>query len=96
MSKVVSVSELKENLSKYLRRVQRGGDVQVVSRGRPVARLVGMAGTPDDDDERRERLIAAGVLRAATEDVRESVEEPLRLPGADLSGSLDDERGDRV
>ena len=35
-----SVSELKANLSRYLREVRRGGEVQVLNRGTPVARLV--------------------------------------------------------
>jgi len=33
-----SVSELKAHLSKYLRMVRRGGEVQILDHGRPVAR----------------------------------------------------------
>jgi prevent-host-death family protein len=35
----VSVRELRQNLSRYLRRVEAGETLEVVSRGRPVARL---------------------------------------------------------
>ena len=52
-----SISELKANLSRYVREVQRGGEVQVLHRGTPVARLVPPA--PGHDDA-RQRLIAAG------------------------------------
>lgn len=33
----VSISELKANLSRYVREVRRGGEVQVLDRGKPVA-----------------------------------------------------------
>ncbi len=36
----VSISDLKANLSRYLREVRRGGEVQVLDRGAPIARLV--------------------------------------------------------
>ena len=36
----VSVRELKDHLSHYLRAVRRGGSVMVTVRGKPVARLV--------------------------------------------------------
>jgi prevent-host-death family protein len=88
---------LKENLSRYIRSVQRGGEVQVVSRGRPVARLVGMRGTKLNDSEQRERLIAAGVLRAGEGDVSGALRASRpRIPGLDLSGGVTEERGDRV
>lgn len=36
----VSVRELKDHLSEYLRRTQAGEEINVASRGRPVGRLV--------------------------------------------------------
>lgn len=56
----VSVSELKARLSHYLRVVKQGGEVQVLDRGIPVARL---APVNTEGDDTRERLVAAGVLR---------------------------------
>ena len=40
MSDRVGVRELRQNLSKYLRRVEAGESLDVTERGRPVARLV--------------------------------------------------------
>jgi prevent-host-death family protein len=40
MSERVGVRELRQNLSKYLRRVEAGESLDVTERGRPVARLV--------------------------------------------------------
>jgi prevent-host-death family protein len=93
----VSVSELKAHLSRYLRDVRRGGEVQVLDRGRPVARLVGLASEPAaPDDEERERLVRAGILRPGTGDSAFLLDTPPLELGADLSGALDEDREDRV
>jgi prevent-host-death family protein len=55
----VGVRELKNNLSRYLDRVQAGEDVIVTERGLAVARLSSL-GHPTD---RLAELIAAGVVR---------------------------------
>lgn len=74
----VSVSDLKARLSHYLREVQRGGEVQVLDRGKPVARLVPLAET---GGEQRERLISSGLLRPGRGDPSMILDEtPLELP----------------
>lgn len=92
-----SVSELKAHLSRYLREVRRGGEVQVLDRGRPVARLTGLADTPGTaGDHHRQRLIESGVLRpgtAATSAVLDQA--PLEL-ASDLRGAVDEDRDDRL
>jgi prevent-host-death family protein len=93
----VSVSELKAHLSKYLRDVRRGGEVQVLDRGRPVARLIGLTAestAPDDAD--RERLVRAGILRAGTGDSAFLLQTPPLELGGDLSRALHEDREDRV
>jgi hypothetical protein len=56
-----------------------------------------MRGAELDDDERRERLVAAGVVRAGDSSVATALpKSPLRVPGLNLSASLAEERGDRV
>lgn len=44
MAKTVGVRELRQNLSKYLRRVKDGEALTVTERGREVARIVPLAG----------------------------------------------------
>ena len=88
-----SVSELKANLSRYLREVRRGGEVEVLDRGAPVARLV----PPETGDDRgiRERLIGAGVLRPGAGSAAAILESPpLALP-VSLSEALEEDRTDR-
>ena len=97
MAKSISVSDLKEHLSRYLRQVQRGVEIQVTNRGKPIARMVKMSGRPGDPDERRTRLVAAGVISAGRGDASAMLDQPpIEVPGAGLSESLSEERGDRV
>lgn len=93
----VSVSDLKANLSRYLREVRRGGEVQILERGVPVARLTGLPSfAAPHDDERRERLVRAGVLRpGAGEAAKILGEPPLEVPTSVLA-ALAEERADRL
>lgn len=95
--KAVSVTELKAHLSKYLRQVRRGGEVQVLDRGVPVARLVGLPPVRDEDRSRIERLVRAGTIRPACGDASWLLdEEAISAPGADVSGALHEDREDRT
>lgn len=94
--KTVSVSELKAHLSRYLREVRRGGELQILDRGVPVARLTGLAPSPGrHDEDHRQRLIQAGILRPGSGSALRVLDtEPLELP-LPLSDALADEREDR-
>jgi antitoxin (DNA-binding transcriptional repressor) of toxin-antitoxin stability system len=99
--KTASVSDLKANLSRYLRMVRRGSELQILDRGIPVARLVApaMASVSPDpaDRERLDRLTKAGVLRRGSGDARWLLSEPpIVAPDADLRRALDDDRRDRL
>lgn len=92
-SGAVSVSDLKANLSRYLREVRRGGEIQVTDRGTPVARLVPAAHT---EDAHLSRLITSGVLRAGQGDAAAVLDEPpLQIP-ISLSAVLAAEREERA
>lgn len=95
--KTVSVSELKAHLSRYLREVRRGGEVQILDRGVPVARLAGLpAGNEANDEEQRQRLLSAGVLRPGHGKVHEAIEAPaLDLP-VSIAEAVDADRADRL
>jgi len=56
MSSTVGVAELRQHLSRYLRRVERGERLAVTDRNRPVAEL----GPPPSTGEALDRLIADG------------------------------------
>jgi len=95
--KSASVTELKANLSRYLRMVRRGSEVQILERGVPIARLVALHGiSREGDSSRLERLAQAGVLRRGTGDLGWAADEPpVRAKGAALSRALDEDREDR-
>jgi len=90
MTNIVGVAELRQNLSRYLRRVERGERLLVTDRNRPVAEL----GPPPSAGSELDRLIAAGRVSRPT---RRGLPEPLRLEGDPyaLSRALDEIRGER-
>jgi prevent-host-death family protein len=90
MKKTVGVAELRQNLSRYLRRVERGERLVVTDRNRPVAEL----GPPPTSGAELDRLIAAGRV---SRPLRRGLPEPLRLDGDPqaLSRALDEIRGER-
>ena len=85
----VGVAELRQNLSKYLRRVEQGERLVVTDRNRPVAEL----GPPSATEEAFDRLMAAGRV---SRPLPGRLPDPLELAGdADaLSRALDEIRGD--
>jgi prevent-host-death family protein len=89
MTDRVGVAELRQNLSVYLRRVERGERLIVTDRNRPVAEL-----GPPRTGAALDRLIAEGrVSRPA----RRGLPDPLQLNGDShaLSRALDEVRGER-
>jgi prevent-host-death family protein len=89
-----SVSELKANLSRYLREIRRGGEIEVLDRGTPVARLVPPAA--NDDAGIRERLIAKGMVRPGNGRAAAILETPPLALRTSLLEALEDERADRL
>jgi prevent-host-death family protein len=71
----VSVRELRQNLSVYLRRVEAGEALRVTTRGRPVAML-----TPLPEAGLWERLVAEGRLQPP-EDTDAELPAPLDPDG---------------
>jgi prevent-host-death family protein len=96
--KTASVSELKAQLSRYLRMVRRGSEVQILERGVPIARLVGFTGGPSPTAHARvARLVKAGILRRGSGDLSWLLTEPpVGAEGADLQGAVDEDREDRA
>ncbi len=59
--KTVKVAELKDKLSAYLDDVEKGEDIVIVNRKRPVARMTRIL--PQDLDEEEWELAAGGKMR---------------------------------
>ncbi|MEX2124107.1 MAG: type II toxin-antitoxin system prevent-host-death family antitoxin [Woeseia sp.] len=83
----VSVRELKNRLSEYLRRVQSGEEIVVTSHGEPVGRLVGP--TPPSvhpEDDALARLRAQPWVRPGNGRKTASTGKPAKVP----PGTTDD------
>ena len=93
----VSVSELKAHLSRYLQEVRRGGEVQVLDRGVPVARLSGLTGAQAGaDEDHRQRLIRSGIVRSGSSPMSNVLSQPPLPLGVDIRGALEADRSDRL
>jgi prevent-host-death family protein len=74
----VGVRDLKNNLSRYLDRVQGGEEVIVTERGRPVARLIAL----DQSGDRLADLIASGAVRPPKSRTRQRPTNRIRAKGS--------------
>jgi prevent-host-death family protein len=87
----VGVRELRQNLSKYLRRVARGETLEVTERGRPVA-ILGPLTSPASP---LDRLVASGRARRPGRDL-EDLLPPRGSVSTKLSDALLEERAERL
>jgi len=89
------IRELKDNLSRYIRRTEAGERVAITAHGRVVAELVPPGararGTPGRFDE----LVASGVIRPPVE-VGDPTEgwPAIRLPAGTAAALIDADRGE--
>lgn len=91
--KSVNIAELKNGLSGYLNEVKAGEEILVRDRNQPVARIVPLARSRDEDEELL-ALAARGKLRlgeGALEDSFWELPAP-RVPLATLRRVIDEER----
>lgn len=87
----VGVRELRQNLSKYLRRVERGERLEVTEHGRPVA-VLGPLGEPESP---LARLVAAGRVTPPRRDLLELLP-PKGRSSTRTSDALLEERTERL
>ena len=89
----VGVRELRQNLTRYLRRVKTGETLEVTEHGQSVAVL---APLPPANESVIERLIREGRARPAKGDLRDVKPLPRIASGPSLSEILDELREDIV
>jgi prevent-host-death family protein len=90
------VRDLKNHLSRYIRRIEAGERIAVTAHGRVVAEIVPPSPRRRADGRRRfEDLVAAGVIRPALEPGDPAESWPiLRLPKGTAADLLDSDRGE--
>jgi prevent-host-death family protein len=91
MSETVGIAELRQNLSKYLRKVAEGERLVVTDRNRPVAELA----PPPTTGSRLDQLIAEGKVKPPKR--RGPLPAPMKmdLPFNALTRALEEVRGYR-
>ena len=92
------IRKLKDNLSRYIRRVEAGERIAVTAHGRVVAELVPPAKASKAGRRSRtqyDELIATGVIRPALEGGDPLQEWPdIRLPRGTAAHLIDSDRGE--
>jgi len=94
------IRDLKNNLSRYLRRLKQGDVIAVTDRGRLVAELrapEGAGGQPPARGSRYAQLVAAGVIRPAVESGDPLADWPsaraVSLPRGTVAALIAEDRG---
>jgi prevent-host-death family protein len=89
------VRELKNNLSRYIRRVEAGERIAVTAHGRVIAELVPPGTSRHSRSSRWDELLAAGTLRPPVEDGDPFEDWPdIRLPRGTAAALIDADRGE--
>ena len=89
------VRNLKDNLSRYIRRIEAGERIAVTVHGRVVAVLVPPSMSKAGRRSRYEELVASGVIRPALEGGDPLEDWPdIRLPAGTAAALIDGDRGD--
>jgi prevent-host-death family protein len=93
----IGIRNLKNNLSRFIRRVSEGEHIIVTDHGRPVAELRPPPGaTGREHRSRYEDLLEAGMVRPPVEDGDPLADWPtIRLPRGTAQQLIDEDRGDR-
>jgi antitoxin (DNA-binding transcriptional repressor) of toxin-antitoxin stability system len=89
------IRDLKDNLSRYLRRIGAGERISVTAHGRVVAELVPpRSGLRTAQRSRFDELVASGVIRPPVETGNAFEDLPdLRLPRGTAADLIDSDRG---
>jgi prevent-host-death family protein len=90
------IRELKDNLSRYIRRIEAGERIAITAHGRVVAELV-PPGTEarSRGSSRLDQLVAAGVIRPPLEPGDPTEDWPdIRLPPGTAADLIDADRGE--
>jgi prevent-host-death family protein len=89
------IRELKDHLSRYIRRIEAGERITVTAHGRVVAELVPPSTANAGLGSRYDELVASGVIRPAVEDGDPLEDWPdSKLPKGTAAALIDSDRGD--
>jgi prevent-host-death family protein len=89
------IRELKDNLSRYIRRIEAGERIAITAHGRVVAELVPPGSGSRRDPKPFDDLVASGIIRPPVEAGDPADGWPdIRLPAGTAAELIDAERGE--
>lgn len=89
------IRELKDNLSRYIRRIEAGERIAITAHGRVVAELVPPGSTTRRDRQPFDDLVASGIIRPPVEEGDPADGWPdIRLPAGTAARLVDADRGE--
>jgi len=89
------IRELKDNLSRFIRRTEGGERIAITAHGRVIAELVPPTTTPRAGVSRVSELVAGGLIRPPLEAGDPTEDWPdIRLPPGTAARLIDADRGD--
>lgn len=89
------IRQLKDNLSRYVRRIEKGERITVTAHGRVVAEIVPPSGAGAARRSKFDELVAAGLIRLPVENGDPMADWPgRRLPRGTAAALLDEVRGE--
>lgn len=89
-----TISELKNSLSAYLKKVRAGQSILILDRNQPVARLERVVGS-ERGDERLDRLERAGLVRRPSAPLSlKELQAPTSKPRRSVTQALLEDRRD--
>ena len=89
------IRELKNNLSRYIRRIKAGKRIAVTAHGRVVAEIVPPGPNAKLGQSRFDELVSAGVIRLPLEAGNRLEAWPgIRLPRGTVAKLIDSDRGE--
>jgi prevent-host-death family protein len=89
------IRELKDHLSRYVRRIEAGERIAITAHGRVVAELVPPGPTTKGTPSRFDQLVASGVIRPPLEAGDPTQDWPdIELPPGTAAELIDADRGE--
>ena len=79
LSSIVGIRDAKMHLSKYLKMVQKGTEVIITDRGRPVGRIVPIKTMDLPIEDRIKRMEDQGLIEKRSRKIRRSIPPPIPL-----------------
>ncbi len=92
LSSIVGIRDAKMHLSKYLKLVQKGTEVIITDRGRPVGRIVPIEAVDLSLEDRIKRMEDQGLIEKHSRKIRRSIPPPIPLADGIAQNFLQEDR----